>query len=181
MIYVVQPGDTLYTIALKNKYNLNILIEYNPELENPNVIYPGQYITLPPTEFSYKLCPILRQGDRGIDVSRVQFLLKRNGFYNGSIDGIYGPLTQNAVVTWQRSVRELEVTGFVDPDTWTSLGFQCEVRPKLAQYIVRQGSSLFEIAIWFRLTVQDILKVNPLITNPNFIYAGQVINIPVSE
>lgn len=181
MIYVVQPGDTMYTIALKYNTSLNKLIEYNPELVNPSVIYPGQYITLPPTEYSYKLCPILRQGDRGIDVSRVQYLLKSAGFYNGLIDGIYGPLTQNALVNWQRNIREFEVTGIVDPDTWTSLGFQCEVRPKLAQYIVRQGSSLYEIAIWFRLTVQDILKVNPQLTNPNFIYKGQVINIPVGE
>ncbi|MBM6618323.1 peptidoglycan-binding domain-containing protein [Bacillus suaedaesalsae] len=55
------------------------------------------------------------------------------------MDGIYGPLIQNAVITRQQNIRELEVTGYVDPDTWMSLGFQCEVRPKLAQYIVRPG------------------------------------------
>ncbi|MDX5474960.1 MAG: LysM peptidoglycan-binding domain-containing protein, partial [Bacillaceae bacterium] len=68
-----------------------------------------------------------------------------------------------------------------DADTWTSLGFQCEERPIIGQYMVRPGSSLYKIAIWFGTTVENILRVNPQIQNPNFIFGGQVINIPAAN
>ncbi len=43
--YVVRPGDSLWSIA--NRYGLNIqtLMMLN-NLENPNVIYPGQILRL---------------------------------------------------------------------------------------------------------------------------------------
>ncbi|WP_096155560.1 MULTISPECIES: LysM peptidoglycan-binding domain-containing protein [Bacillus] len=180
MVYVIQPGDTLYSLATRFNTTLQLLMAYNAEIENPNLIYPGQIIQLPPREFSYTLCPVLRQGDRGPNVSRIQFMLQTVGLYRGVIDGIYGPLTQTAVLTWQRNTRELEMTGIVDAETWTSLGFQCEERPIIGQYIVRPGSSLFKIAIWFGTSVESILRVNPQIQHPNLIFGGQVINIPAA-
>ena len=181
MVYVIQPGDSLYSVAIKFNTTLQLLLTYNPEIDNPNLIYPGQIMRLPPREFSYSLCPVLKQGDRGPNVSRIQFMLQQVGLYRGAIDGIYGSLTQTALVTWQHNTRELEVTGFVDADTWTSLGFQCEERPIIGQYIVRPGSSLYKIAIWFGTTVENILRVNPQIQNPNLIFGGQVIHIPAAN
>jgi N-acetylmuramoyl-L-alanine amidase len=178
MIYIVQPGDSLFSIARKFNTTLDLLITFNPQIVNPHLIFPGQIINLPPGEFSDQLCPLLRQGDRGPAVSRIQILLKFVGLYTGAIDGIFGPLTQAALITWQRNTREIEMTGVVDPETWVSLGFECGVRPAIAQYIVRPGSSLFIIATWFGVSVESLLQVNPQITNPNLIYAGQIINIP---
>jgi spore coat assembly protein SafA len=45
-IYIVQPGDTLYSIA--NRYNVSLqrLIAVN-RLENPEIIYPGMRIIIP--------------------------------------------------------------------------------------------------------------------------------------
>ncbi|MEK5444366.1 LysM peptidoglycan-binding domain-containing protein [Fredinandcohnia sp. FSL W7-1320] len=180
MIYIVLPGDTLYQIAQRFKTSIALLLMYNPQITNSNFIYPGQIINLPPTGHSYKLCPILRQGDRGPAVSRIQILLRNQGLYTRAIDGIYGPLTQRALLTWQQNTKELEVTGIVDEETWVSLGFECNERPEIVQYIVRPGSSLFAIAIWFGVSVDSLLQVNPQITNPNQILPGQIINIPAS-
>ncbi|MDD3168560.1 MAG: LysM peptidoglycan-binding domain-containing protein [Eubacteriales bacterium] len=44
--YVVQPDDSLYSIANKFKLNYNRVIAQNPQIENPNVIWPGQIIYL---------------------------------------------------------------------------------------------------------------------------------------
>ncbi|MFA5524103.1 MAG: LysM peptidoglycan-binding domain-containing protein [Tissierellales bacterium] len=47
------------------------------------------------------------------------------------------------------------------------------------KYTVRPGDTLSSIAQRFELlTYAQILRVNREITNPNLIYAGQVINIP---
>lgn len=47
-------------------------------------------------------------------------------------------------------------------------------------YIVQPGDTLFLIAQRFNTTVEAILRVNPQITNPNIIFVGQRICIPIA-
>ena len=47
-------------------------------------------------------------------------------------------------------------------------------------YTVKAGDTLYLIGQRFELTVQQILRVNPQIRNPNVIYVGQVICIPTA-
>ncbi|SEQ96328.1 spore coat assembly protein SafA/uncharacterized protein, YkwD family [Virgibacillus subterraneus] len=44
--YTVEPGDTLWKIALKTTTGVSELIEANPQLSNPDLIYPGQQINI---------------------------------------------------------------------------------------------------------------------------------------
>ncbi|MGE5404347.1 MAG: LysM peptidoglycan-binding domain-containing protein [Candidatus Saccharibacteria bacterium] len=46
-LYTVQTGDTLYFIAERMGVPLNLLIEANPQIADPNLIYPGQRICIP--------------------------------------------------------------------------------------------------------------------------------------
>lgn len=64
--------------------------------------------------------PTLRPGMTGPAVSRVQETLSRRGFYNGAIDGIFGPGTEAAVKAFQESV-QLAADGVVGPATWEAL------------------------------------------------------------
>jgi len=58
---------------------------------------------------------ILQVGvERGSDVQRVQNILNRAGYYSGSIDGIYGPQTRDAVIAFQRDYG-LVADGIVGP------------------------------------------------------------------
>ena len=43
-----------------------------------------------------------KYGSRGSEVTQIQTKLKRWGYYNGNIDGIYGTQTVNAVKYFQR-------------------------------------------------------------------------------
>jgi len=54
-------------------------------------------------------------------MSSVQTELARLGYYNGPIDGTYGPLTREALLQYQQSAG-LEVTGLLDQPTLESLG-----------------------------------------------------------
>lgn len=45
--YTVKPGDTMSSIAAKNGVSLAALIAANPQIKNPNLIFPGQKIELP--------------------------------------------------------------------------------------------------------------------------------------
>lgn len=45
--YTVKKGDSLWSIARSHKVSLKDLIAANPQIKNPNLIYPGQKITIP--------------------------------------------------------------------------------------------------------------------------------------
>ena len=45
--YTTQSGDTLWIISLKYGVNLSEVITANPQLENPDMIYPGDKINVP--------------------------------------------------------------------------------------------------------------------------------------
>lgn len=59
--------------------------------------------------------------ERGPDVQRVQNILNRAGYYNGSIDGIYGPQTRDAVIAFQGDYG-LVADGIVGSNTYDALG-----------------------------------------------------------
>jgi LysM repeat protein len=42
--YFVHPGDTLYKIAQANGMTLDELLILNPQITNPNLIYPGMQV-----------------------------------------------------------------------------------------------------------------------------------------
>ncbi|HET7581057.1 MAG TPA: peptidoglycan-binding protein [Bacillales bacterium] len=70
---------------------------------------------------------ILREGDIGIHVARLQSQLKQVGNYSGSLDGIYGPGTEGAVRSFQKE-EGLKVDGIAGPQTRSSLDRQADRR-----------------------------------------------------
>lgn len=75
--------------------------------------------------FSFQYPGILRQGDRGGDVSVLQYMLALAAEFDSAltdlqVDGIYGPRTAQAVREYQRT-RGLQVDGVVGEQTWYSL------------------------------------------------------------
>jgi peptidoglycan hydrolase-like protein with peptidoglycan-binding domain len=64
--------------------------------------------------------PILKIDSSGDAVKIVQNVLKMNGFYKGSVDGIFGPITEAAVKKFQ-TAKGLSADGIVGPKTWYAL------------------------------------------------------------
>ena len=62
-----------------------------------------------------------KYGSRGSEVTQIQTKLKRWGYYNGNIDGIYGTQTVNAVKYFQRK-NGLAVDGIAGPATLKAMG-----------------------------------------------------------
>lgn len=62
-----------------------------------------------------------KYGSRGSEVTQIQTKLKRWGYYSGSIDGIYGTQTVNAVKYFQRK-NGLTVDGIAGPATLKAMG-----------------------------------------------------------
>ena len=104
--YIVVQGDTLFKIAQRLGVSLAALLAVNPQIINPDLIFPGQVICLP----------------------------------------------------------------MVSPEL---------VCPTGLTYMVAPGDTLFCLARRLGVTVEEILRLNPQITDPNQIQAGELLCIPV--
>jgi hypothetical protein len=62
----------------------------------------------------------LRDGSRGAEVTRLQQRLIELGYLSGKADGIFGSVTQRAVIDFQKN-NGLVVDGIVGPKTWALL------------------------------------------------------------
>ena len=62
-----------------------------------------------------------RYGSRGDEVRLIQTKLKRWGYYNGNVDGIFGSQTLSAV-KWFQSKNGLAVDGIAGPKTLAAMG-----------------------------------------------------------
>lgn len=64
---------------------------------------------------------ISKYGSRGNEVKQIQEKLKRWGYYNGSVDGIYGSQTLSAVKSFQKK-NGLTVDGIAGAKTLSAMG-----------------------------------------------------------
>ncbi len=71
--------------------------------------------------FRNETLALSKYGSRGNEVTQIQTKLKRWGYYNGSIDGIYGTQTLNAVKYFQRK-NGLTQDGVAGPKTLAAMG-----------------------------------------------------------
>ncbi len=62
-------------------------------------------------------------GSTGSEVREIQTRLKKWGYYNGTVDGIYGTRTKNAVVYFQRK-NGLTADGVAGPATLAAMGIR---------------------------------------------------------
>ena len=62
-----------------------------------------------------------KMGSRGTEVRNIQSRLKSWGYYSGSVDGIYGTATKNAVIAFQKK-HGLTPDGIAGPKTLEKIG-----------------------------------------------------------
>ncbi|CAM3512013.1 M14 family zinc carboxypeptidase [Marinicrinis lubricantis] len=82
--YVVRKGDTLYRLARRFGIHVNSIVNANPQLENPNVLVPGQVINIP--ERGSNLY-VVQPGDTLYDISiRFQVPMEQLAAANPDVD-----------------------------------------------------------------------------------------------
>ena len=70
---------------------------------------------------SVSVSALSKMGSRGTEVKNIQTRLKKWGYYTGSIDGIYGTETKNAVIKFQKK-NGLTADGVAGPATLAKIG-----------------------------------------------------------
>jgi LysM repeat protein len=129
----------------------------------------------------------LHRGQFGWDVSVLQFVLARAGYYDGALDGYLDGLTANALRRYQRAVH-LAPDGVLGPHTLVAFVRRDAVpvrapTPTSAAslvYVVQSGDSLTSIATRFHTTVKALASANKL--DPHaFLLIGKRLRVPAAR
>ena len=107
------------------------------------------------------------------EISVIQLALKRAGFLDGEIDGIFGSDTRNAVIAFQKAA-SLSPDGIVGPKTYAAL------LPYLKGYTihrVKKGDSLYSIATMHNTSIRKIMLANPTV-DPLNLQIGTILTVP---
>ena len=160
IIYTVKPGDTLSKIAREYGTTVNEIVSLNPSIKNPNLIYPGEQFT------------IKNNGNSNISNTIIYTVV--SGDTLSQIASKYNTTVSNLVAINNISNPNLIYPGdkITITSNTTNLGNECG---KIL-YTIKRGDTLSEIAQEYGTTVNEIATLNN-ISNPNLIYAGNIIRI----
>jgi LysM repeat protein len=166
--YTIQKGNTLSSIAKVCGTTVAALKLANPGLGQ--YIYAGQVLMLPGAYWDNGNGYATYIVARG---NTLKALATRFGTSMDVLASLNGIKNYNLIYEGQRLTVPSGVAVPVPPPSSP---------PPVSgnTYTVQKGDTLRKIADRIGVGVNDILAVNPKITNVNLIYVGQVINLPAS-
>lgn len=158
--YIVKPGDTLSQIAQNYNTTVNALVQDN-NIQNPNLIYPGQVIKIYTNSkpFSHAnslvIDYIVKPGDTLSQIAQ----------------------NYNTTVNVLAQANNIQNPDLIYPGQVIKIYKASNDYHSNPVYIVRPGDILSQIALNYNTTVNELVHLNN-IQNPNLIYPGQIIKLP---
>lgn len=197
---IVQRGDTLTSIANECGSSVAAILGANPQITNPDLIYPGQVIytsqaTIPLTGPQVQLSPttgaagdqvttsgsgfpansllrvtVVPQGQSALATSTI--VTNANGHFSAQVTI---PANAQPGSLWEITVSDTTSDGLS-----STVLFRVAASPPAGPYTVVSGDTLSGIALEFGTTVNALIKANPQITNLAALTPGEQLNIPGS-
>jgi spore coat assembly protein SafA len=160
--YVVQPGDTIFSIARKFNTSVEAIITRN-SITNPSLIYPGQRLIIPVRGDYYTVQP----GDTVYLIAQKFNLPYETIIYVNNLKYPYN------IYPGQK----LFIPGMTTSYTPSPVPPVPPSGPCPKYYTVQPGDTLWSIAQKFGISIDDLIRSNYLL-NPSMIYPGQTLIIP---
>jgi len=163
VLYTVVSGDSVFTIARMFGITVDMLIDANPWIPNPALIFPGEQLCIPDE------APPMPGTCRGGLLYGI-----RPGETFFQLSTRFGVTVAELVnANPQADPNNLQVGQIV-----CIPGVANELCPGGDLYTVMRGDSLFSIANMFGISVDDLVEANDWIPDPNVIYPGEQVCIP---
>lgn len=160
--HIVRRGETLSSIARYYGVTVWALADAN-SISNPNYVYVGQKLWIPGAGTGNPGCSAYHHVRRGETLSSIAAWYGVNTWALASINGI-----GNA--DYIRAGMKLCIpSGYGQPGGNHG-------NHGAGKYVVQSGDTLSKIAAWHGTSVHHLMWLNGL-SNPNYIYVGQVLRI----
>ncbi|NNG67269.1 LysM peptidoglycan-binding domain-containing protein [Caldanaerobacter subterraneus] len=160
--YVVQPGDTVFSIARKFNTSVDAIITRN-NIINPSLIYPGQRLIIPVQGNYYTVQP----GDTVYSIAQKFNVPYESIIYINNLSYPY-----NIYPGQRLFIPGISMSYPPSPVPPIPSSSPC---PKY--YTVQPGDTLWSIAQKFGISIDELIRANYLV-NPGMIYPGQTLIIP---
>lgn len=158
-IYIVQRGDSLYSIAKRFNTTVQNIVNNNG-ISNPNLIYPGQRL-------------IIAKSTANIQTKYMSYRIKRGDTLWEIANKYNTNVNELAYINGIRNVNRIYINQVIRIPVNISIGeYDCGH----SIYTVRRGDTLSSIANRFGKTINEIAEING-IKNVNYIYIGQKLRI----
>jgi LysM repeat protein len=171
--YTVRSGDTMFFIARRFGVTLQALINANPHIPNPNVIFPCDVLCVPGVDTCRvpTTCPPGFQGRYTVRSGDTMFLIAQR--FGVTLQALINanPHIPNPNVIFPCDVLCVPGVDTCRVPATCPPGFQ-------GRYTVRSGDTMFLIAQRFGVTLQALIDANPHITNPDVIFPCDVLCVP---
>ena len=198
--YIVHPGDSLSRLARRFDTTVASILDANPGITNPNIIYVGQRLVIPGKQErspTVVIWPV--SGKPGTQVQAT------GGGFPAGVRVTLQVGRQTGNYSAVRTLQTNSLGQFEEPVTipetaeqgqrWTvaaqvaSGGGQGVIsnpftvnqplqKEPVRVYTVKSGDRLVDIARKFNTTIPALIDANPTITNPSRIFVGQTLVIP---
>lgn len=161
-IYTVKSGDTLSEIALEYGTTVSNILSLNPSITNPNLIYPGQNI-------------IINTSNSNESVTNTTYTVKRGDTLSEIA------LKYNTTVSNLANLNNISNPNLIYPGQVITINSSTNIENgknscgKIT-YTIKRGDTLSSIARKYNTSVNKLVMLNN-ISNPNLIYAGNIIII----
>ncbi|MEE9188070.1 MAG: LysM peptidoglycan-binding domain-containing protein [Anaerolineales bacterium] len=204
--YIVLPGDTIEGIADLCGTTVDAILKINPEIADPDNLYPGQIIRIPEAESVVDTiiaiapaCGIpgtsLLVVGSGFPINtNVQLSIWQKGFdpveIGETTSDEFGRIDTSAMLPSSAQPGTIwVVTGETQISSAKFIGVSNEFsviplapNPNAGTtYIAQEGDTLIKIAVKFNRDLESLLVANPQITGTNQLNSGQLLNIPPQE
>jgi LysM repeat protein len=179
MVYIVQPGDTISSIATSLNLYSQDLQNLNADLLSSGILQPNKFLRLPPWSSS---C-----GDPNASTVSCRVYIVQSGDYLAQIAAAFG-VTETALLSVNPSLTASSILQNGEPVMIPPFPSSCgagtpSLPPtntvlKCRGYQVQQGDSIQSIALAFQTTVSAIESVNPSLASGTLLQPGAVVDIP---
>ncbi|HQD20082.1 MAG TPA: LysM peptidoglycan-binding domain-containing protein [Bacillota bacterium] len=179
--YTVQPGDTMFLIAQRFGVSLDALIAANPQIPDPNVIFPCDVLCVPESQPPCRIpasCPPGFQGRYTVQPGDTMFFIAQR--FGVSLNALIAanPHITNPAIIFPCDV--LCVPGPMPPPPPCRIPASCPPGFQ-GRYTVQPGDTMFFIAQRFGVSLDALIAANPHITNPNLIFPCDVLCVPETD
>lgn len=179
MVYIVQSGDTISSIAASLDLYSAAVQSLNADLLSTGILQPNKLLRLPPWSTS---C-----GDPNAPTVSCRVYIVQSGDYLASIASAFG-VTETALLSVNPSLTANSILQIGEPIKIPPFPSTCgagtpSLPPttnvlKCRGYRVQQGDTIQSIALAFQTTVSAIEGVNPSLSAGSILQPGTIVNIP---